>query len=299
MSWQLTLLNAQLRWLIKPILHRTKGPEQARADFERTARWFFRTPPGLSHIVRPNRLHWLRSGPAQRGQVILYFHGGGYVAGSPRSHAGLVGRLARLSGVEVCAPDYRLAQEAPFPAAFEDACAAWSALRDMGYKADNIVLGGDSAGGGLALALLAHVLARGEAPAGLFAFSPWTDLACTGSSLQDNAHLDAVLPVARIHELVDIYLHGTDPKDPRASPLYAGFTTPPPILIQYSETEILRDDSLRMAKRLRAAGADVTLSAEKDAPHVWQIFDGWLPEARISLREAARFVQGCLPDTIR
>ena len=299
MSWQLRLINAQLRWLAKPHLARTPGPAEADRDLRRSARLFLRQPPYLRHVVRPGGLHWISAGPCRDRKVILYFHGGGYVSGAPETHRGPVARLSLLSGVEVCLPVYRLAQDAALPAAFDDALGAYRALLALGYAPRDIVLGGDSAGGGLALALLAWCCGAGLAPAGAFAFSPWTDLARTAPSLVENARADPMLPVARIAELIDICLAGHNPRDPRVSPLYADFPGAPPVRLSVGLTEILRDDTLRMAARLEQFGAQVTVETQATAPHVWPLLDGWIPEARATLRRTAGFVQSLLDDTSR
>lgn len=299
MSWQLRLLNWQMRLVAKPRLRRTRGPDHADRDFARTARWLFRAPPYLRHLERPGGLHWISAGACQPGRVILYLHGGAYISGHPRTHCGLIGRLSRMTGIEVCAPRYRLAPLARFPAAFDDAVAAFQRLEALGYRPQDIVLGGDSAGGGLMFALLAWACAQGRAPRAAFAFSPWVDLAGTGGSLTANRQRDPLLPVERLEELVGIYMHEADRRDPRASPLYADFPGAPPVLIQLSETEVLRDDGLRMAARLREFGATVAVDIEPDCPHVWQIFDGWLPEARASLRRVAGFVQASFAENSR
>ncbi|MFP4275548.1 MAG: alpha/beta hydrolase [Paracoccaceae bacterium] len=298
MGVRLRCLNALLRLTAKPALARTNRPESAAVDLSRASR-LFRQPPHLLRLERPGPppLHWISAGPCQPRRAVLWLHGGGYVAGSPATHQGMLGRLSRLSGVEICAPAYRLAQEAPFPAAFDDACAAWEALRRLGYRPADIVLGGDSAGGGLALALLAHLGASGERAAGLVAFSPWTDLTLSGGSVRENARRDPLLPPARAGELVAQVMAGADPADPRASPLFARFEAPPPVLIQLSESEILRDDGLRIAERLRGAGGAVEVQAWPDTPHVWQIFDGWIPEARAALRQAGEFIRNVLVQT--
>ncbi|CUH78680.1 alpha/beta hydrolase [Tropicibacter naphthalenivorans] len=299
MSWQLQLLNAQLRLTVKRRLLRVPDVTTARQDFDFAAAFSFVPTPLMRHLVRPGGLHWISAGPFKPGRVILYFHGGGYIVGSPWTHEAMLARLAKLSGVEVCAPRYRLAPEAPFPAAFDDACAAWGRLRALGYAPGDILIGGDSAGGGLALALVARLCQLGTPPAAVFALSPWTDLAMTGDSLRDNAQSDSMLPVARIEELTEYYLQGGDPRDPKASPLYAEFPECPPVLLHHSKAEILRDDTLRMAERLRAQGATVTTQAEETAPHVWHLFDGWIPEARQSIRSIARFVQTSFAATSR
>ncbi|MFZ5962302.1 alpha/beta hydrolase [Thalassococcus sp. BH17M4-6] len=298
MSWRLGLTNAVLRLLAKPHLARTPGPAEAERDLRRSTRLFMRQPPFLRHISRDG-LHWICAGTCAPGKVILYFHGGGYVSGSPLTHQGPLGRLSKLAGVEVCAPVYRLAQEAPLPAAFDDAVAAHDRVRALGYAPDDIVLGGDSAGGGLALALLAHCCAIAEPPRAAFAFSPWTDLSRTAPSLAENARADPFLPVDRISELIDICLGDHDPRDPRVSPLYADFPGAPPVLLHVAESEILRDDTLRMARRLEQFGAKVTLDTLPHAPHVWPLFDGWFPEARASLRRTAAFIQDSFADTSR
>lgn len=221
-----------------------------------------------------------------------------YVAGSPATHAATLGRLSRLA---VVAPDYRKAPEHPAPAAFEDAQAAHAALLAQGWAPGQIILGGDSAGGGLALALLADLCARDLRSAGLIAFSPWTDLTLSGPSLRDNAAADPLLPVSRIAEAVAMVRGALDQGDPRLSPLFARFDRPPPVLILAGSDEVLSDDSRRMAAVLQAAGGAVTLEEVPKAPHVWPIFDGWLPEARAALHEAARFAraQAGAPDTSR
>lgn len=227
-------------------------------------------------------------GPVISGRIVLYLHGGAYFAGSTETHKGLMGRLSRLSRVEVAAPDYRLLQVAPFPAAFDDCLTAWNHLR-QGREPGEIIIAGDSAGGGLALALLAHVLAQGERPAGVVALSPWTDLTLSGATLGSGR--EVLLPVERMAEVAAEYLAGAEARDVRASPLFATFVEPPPVMIQVGGREALRDDSERMAQVLRMAGGEVVLEVWDDCPHVWQIFDGWVPEARAALRRVAHFVQ--------
>ncbi|WP_226622123.1 alpha/beta hydrolase [Alloyangia pacifica] len=299
MSWQLAALNAGLRCLAKPRLARTPGPEAAARDLAQHAPLFMRQPIHLLHLRRPGGLHWISAGPCAPRRVIFYIHGGGYISGSPRTHQGVMGRLSLLSGTEVCAPDYPLAQEAPFPAAFEAVAAGWGRLRGLGYAPEQVVLAGDSAGGGLALSLLSVLCARGEAPAGAVVFSPWTDLAMHGESLRRNARADPFLPVGRISELVEVVAGRAARDDPRLSPLYGAYPDCPPVRLCWSDSEILCDDGARMAARLRAAGARVEVETHPRAPHAWPVFDGWIPEARATLRRAGRFVQAVLRETSR
>lgn len=298
MSLRLRLLIGASRLVLKPKVARALDPVPLRNLFERLAPRVFRPPPfslirdvtlvpGLPALVISNRPG---SHPPRPGKAVLYFHGGAFMAGSPRTHAAMLARIARLTRTEIIAPAYRLAPEHPFPAAAEDARAAFEALAARGYAPGNIVLGGDSAGGNLALGLMAELCAEGRPPAGLFAFSPVTDLGFSGASITENAGRDPMLPVTRRDEIHRLYLAGADPNDPRASPLAAAFPDPPPVFLQFSETEILRDDSLRLAAKLRAAGGDVSLDQWPHAPHVWVIFERYVPEAREGLMRAADFV---------
>ncbi len=304
MSARLRLVAGVSRALVKPLVARTLDPLPLRRRFERFARLVFRFPPytllrpillapGLDALLISNRPG---SHPPRLGKVLLYFHGGAFVAGSPRTHAAMLARLARMTRLEVIAPDYRLAPEHPFPAAVEDARTAWDALLARGYEPGNIALGGDSAGGNLALGLCAALLAEGQRPAGLVAFSPVTDLTFSGRSVVENRRQDAVLPAGRRQDLLSYYLPGHAPEDPRASPLLAQFPNAPPVFLQYAATEILRDDCRRMAARLRDAGGEVICDEWADAPHVWVIFDGYVPEAREGLRRAADFLTRLWPD---
>ncbi|MHA6345849.1 alpha/beta hydrolase [Roseivivax sp. CAU 1761] len=298
MSWQARLLAWPMRLLVKPLLARITRPDAFAADAH-MATHLLRRPPFLRRSRGRDGLSWIAAGETRPRAAILYFHGGGYVAGSAAGYEGPLGRLSLLAELEICAPDYRLAPAHPFPAAFDDAVAAWRTLRRLGYRPHDIILGGDSAGGGLALALLAHLCGRGTPPRAAFAFSPWTDLAMTGASLTENRARDALLPAGRMAEVVALYLGEAARDDPRASPLYAEFPGCPPVLLQYGEAEILRDDSRRMAERLRGFGARVTEEALPDVPHVWHLLDGMLPEARASLERAAAFCQASFAENSR
>ncbi|WP_425073017.1 alpha/beta hydrolase fold domain-containing protein [Sagittula sp. S175] len=293
MTWQLRLLNAQLRLIAKPRIHRTATPQDAAKAVERAC-LLAAQPPFLRFIERPGGLCWISCGPCAPRRVLLYFHGGGFVSGSPWTHRGMLGRLSLEADIEVCAARYPLLQDAPFPAQFDTAEAAWVRLRALGYEPEHVVLGGDSAGGGLALALLSALCLRGEAPAGAVVFSPWTDLALTGESLRVNAHSDPLLPPGRIGELAEMFLADADPRNPRASALYGEYPGCPPVWVSWGETEILRDDCSRMADRLRAFGARVETEVHPTAPHVWPLFHGWVPEGDATLRRAGRFVHESL-----
>ncbi|WP_264212439.1 alpha/beta hydrolase [Leisingera thetidis] len=296
MSWQRRVLNAWMRYGMKPALQVAGSPELARRVFELAAPLFCPALPFTRMLRRPAPvpLTLVSAGQTRGRRIILFLHGGAYLAGSARAYQGMLSRLSFASGMEVAVPDYRLLQEAPFPAACDDALAAWQYLRRRGYAAADILLAGDSAGGGLALALLAALLARGERPAGLIAFSPWCDLTLSGASIKANRVKDAIIPTGRMKEVVEQYLAGADPADARASPLFAEFPGPPPVLIQAGDTEVLLSDAQRMAERLQAAGGTVRLSLWRNVPHVWQFMAGHLPEGQAALEEAAAFAVSAL-----
>ncbi|NNF72688.1 MAG: alpha/beta hydrolase [Rhodobacteraceae bacterium] len=297
-SLHLHVVNQVCRFIVRPHLARTPTPEKAKADLDLTAKLTFPRPAGLT-IRDEGELSWISAGPCADGQVILYLHGGGYIAGSPKTHAPMLGRLSSLSGVMVAAPDYPLAPGHAAPAQFDHAVAAHARLTAMGYAPDQIVVGGDSAGGGLALALVAHLCQTDQRPAGVFAFSPWTDLTLSGASIEANAARDRLFDVSRIREIVGYVAPSLATDDPRVSPLFADFPNPPPALIRASETEILFDDGRRIAEKLQAAGGEVSFKTLPDAPHVWPIFDGWMSEARETLREAAVFCRDVLSSRVR
>jgi acetyl esterase/lipase len=234
---------------------------------------------------------WVRAGDGGARPILLYLHGGGYFACSPRTHRPITGAYAQR-GFDVFAPEYRLAPEHPYPAAIEDAEAAWHGLIAAGTAAERLTISGDSAGGGLTLALLLTLRDKGEKlPAAAALFSPWTDLAGTGASIISNARWDAMFHAAGLKGVTALYL-GTRPAElPLASPLYAELGGLPPLLIHVGDREMLRDDSTRLAERASAAGVTVTLKRWPVVPHVWQLAQ-FVPEAKRSMDEAAEFLKG-------
>ena len=293
MSWQLRILRPFLKTVIKPLIGLAANPVTARKVFDLTTRFLSYTPPFSLMLGQAGARggRWISNGQVHSRRVVLYFHGGGYIVGSPRSHQGMLARLSVFSKTRVFAPNYRLAPDAGFPAQIDDAVAAWQSLHAQGYAHGDIILGGDSAGGGLALALLALMCQDGQPPAGCFVFSPWTDLNLSGQSLRSNKKSDQLLPVARIAELRDMVLQGADPNDPRASPLLASFPNCPPVFFQVSQTEILLDDTLRMADSLRQQGVKVSVDLWPDLPHVAALFQGYLPEADETLSRVGKFIR--------
>ncbi|MDM8167282.1 alpha/beta hydrolase [Roseovarius sp.] len=293
MSVARRLLNPYLRFTEKRYMERAEEPAALRRNFEFKARLFFRAPFGTRYergVLGGVPVQWARAKGVRReaGPLMLHLHGGGYVFGSSTTHRAMLGRLSALAGLPACLPDYRLAPEHPFPAAVEDALAVYRAVEDW---PGGVVIGGDSAGGGLALAVVAEVLrAGGKLPLGVFAMSPLTDMGFTGESMRTNAAADVMLPASRAAETAEMYLDGADAEDPRASPLFADFTGGPPVWLCVGDTEILLDDTRRMAERLAAQGVEVEMRIEHDLPHVWPYFQGLMPEAMVTLREIAEWI---------
>ena len=291
-SWQSYVVHPVLLMFVKRKLAKAFTPFEARAAFGKHPQ---QAVPGASFTaesVGDIRGEWAR-GKAPAVGAMLYLHGGGYFACSPTTHRPITGGFA-VRGFAVFAPAYRLAPEHPFPAAVEDALACYRALLAL-HGAGRLVVAGDSAGGGLALATLMAARDAGCAmPAGLVLFSPWTDLAATGASIQANAARESMLVGTRIPEVAALYLQGTQPKTPLASPLYGDLSGLPPTLIQVSDREILLDDSTRVAEKINAAGGRATLSVWPNLPHAWQISQSFLPEARQALTQAADFASSAL-----
>ncbi|HLX18190.1 MAG TPA: alpha/beta hydrolase [Bradyrhizobium sp.] len=233
--------------------------------------------------------------PQSRDDIcILHFHGGGYVVGTAPLYRDFTWRIGAAARARVLYFDYRLAPEHPFPAALEDAVKVYRWLAGR-IDPRRIAVMGDSAGGGLALGTLYRLRDEGLAlPGAAVAISPWTDLALTGESLTSNAAADPMMDVAAFPSIADGYLSGADARNPYASPLYGDASGLPPTLIQVGSDEILRDDGLRMAARLKAAGCKVEIEIWPRMPHAWHLYARILPEGRKAIENVGRFVQNML-----
>lgn len=268
--------------------------EDRRASMDQTAALFglpddVRTED-ITLAGRPARVFTPKSGHSDH--VLLYFHGGGYVMGSPTSHNHITARFAQQTGAKVISFDYRLAPENPFPAAVEDGVAAYKALLDAGTAPEQIAIGGDSAGGGLTFATLAKARADGlPMPAAAIGLSPWTDLTGRSETYKTRAEADPMIQPGAITDIGGQYLAGASAEDPLASPLFGDLTGFPPLLIQVGDAEILLDDSREFEKKARAAGVDATLEVWDRMIHVWHAFFPMLPEGQEALDRLAGFVK--------
>lgn len=239
---------------------------------------------------------WHRPADGAADRTIYYLHGGGYVFGSPKSHRAATFALAREAEAEVFSLDYRMAPEHLFPAAVEDALAGYRWLLRKGKDPAKIVIGGDSAGGGLALALLLSIKEQGlPPPAAAFLYSPWTDLTVSGGSIRANEKSDAMFKAEYIIEGAKRYLGDADPNTPLASPLFGDLAGLPPVLVFASNAEVLFDDSVRLHERLKEAGVSSELIVEDGLIHVWPIFPGHYPEAIDAIRRTGEFVRAQTP----
>lgn len=227
--------------------------------------------------------------------TLFHLHGGGFALGSARGSVGLASSLARKTGMRAVSVEYRLAPEAPYPAALQDVTAAYRALLEHVGGADRVIVTGESAGGNLAIELL--VAGKGEAlpmPAAAVLFSPMTDLTVTGDSFASKAQLDPNLSSQAIRTRVAEYLGATNPEDPFVSPIFADLTGLPPLLIQAGSHEVLLDDAIRLAVKAAADNVAVILDVTPGVPHVFQAFAGILEEGDAALNRAAAFVTNAL-----
>ena len=298
-SWQGRWLTRTMRAFVKPLV--------ARVPFTRRVMKFSQL--GFDTVTLALPVHadvhiaptspagvpgeWLTAGrDIVAGRVFLYLHGGGYFFGSPRSHRSLTWRLSRTCRARVLALDYRQPPDWQYPAPLEDAVSAYRALLEQGYKANNIIIGGDSAGGNLTLVTLLRLRELGlPMPSCAVLISPWADLTVTGESIQSKAHCEPMIPVNALRFISDIYSTREDPRSPMISPVYADLQGLPPMFIQVGSTEVLLSDAQRLAEQAAAAEVPCVLQVWEDMMHVFQALAGWLPEANLAVREIGGFVE--------
>ena len=235
---------------------------------------------------------WITPDGAAEGAALLYLHGGGYVFGGLDSHRDIACRLARAAGVRTLLIDYRLAPEHRFPAPVEDATAVYRWLLEGGQAAEQLVVAGDSAGGGLSTALMVNLKTLAmPLPKAAVLMSPWTDLANTGESVLRNAARDAMISPEAVAKFASLYLDGQDPTDPLASPHYADLSGLPPVQVLVGSEEVLLSDSERLVSSIESAGGSAELAIWPKMPHVFPVLAGVIPEGRRAIDDMSGFIR--------
>ncbi len=288
-----------VRWLTGRYMQKLDVPtvpiETARNHLEKVARTFL--PRAIGVDVEQSELagvpvDWLRHKQAREDKILFYLHGGAYVIGSRRTHRQMVTHIARAARVTAVVPEYRLAPEHPFPAAIDDAVAVYRALLQEGYKPENIVISGDSAGGGLSVATLLALRHAGDPlPAAAVLLSPFLDVTASGESATTRADQDPWFQVGDMAVVARYYCPDESKwRDPLVSPAFANVSGLPPMLIQVGDDEILLSDSTRLAEKLDAAGIDVEIEVFPGMWHVFQMFVGKMPEAKRAVKKIGEYI---------
>jgi acetyl esterase/lipase len=301
-SWQ-SALFARVTRLARPRAEGLDGDiEELRRQYGYLSDRFGPVAPEASFEpaqIGPVKGEWVRVGDTSSHRLILYFHGGGYISGSPETHRPLIARLCQAAQAIAFAPAYRLAPEFAFPAGLRDGIDAYRYLIQKGISPSSIVLAGDAAGGGLAFACLLAIRNAGlPMPAACAAMSPWADLSLSGWSILQNARNDAALSWELLFLSARHYLKNANPTDPYASPAFASFRDFPPIMVHAGSLEILRDDASRLGERAAEAGVPVSVEIYDGMQHVFQA-SPYVPEARVSLNRLAQFIRGRTPEVNR
>jgi acetyl esterase/lipase len=268
--------------------------DQLRAHFTALFARFGEPPPGLDFApgqLGPIPGEWIHHAKAAPGRVILYFHGGGFVAGSPETHRALAGRLAEAGEASAFSVRYRLAPECVYPAAVRDGIDAYRGLLASGIQPSGVVLAGDGSGGGLAFAVALAIRNAGlPMPAAIAAMSPWADLSLSGWSLLQNQKIDTAMHWEILFQCARHYLRKSNPSDTYASPAFANLKEFPPIMVHAGSAEILRDDASKLGDRAADAATPVSVEIYDGMGHLFQI-DGRANEARVSLARLGQFIR--------
>lgn len=298
-SWQSAIFSRMSR-LSRP--RATAGEadiEELRRQFNYLAGRFAAVPKDAvfeAGQLGPVKGEWVRVNGSAPHRIILYFHGGGYISGSPETHRTLVARLASAAGANAFSVDYRLAPDFAFPAGLRDGIDAYRHLLSHGVSASQVVLAGDGAGGGLVFACLLAIRNAGlPMPAGVVAMSPWADLTLSGWSVLQNARKDGALSWDLLFMSARHYLKKQNPADPYASPIFAPFRDFPPIMVHAGSSEILRDDASRIGDRAAEAGVPVSVEIYDGMQHLFQA-SAYVPEARVSLQRLGNFIRQRVPE---
>lgn len=300
-SWQ-SALFARVTRMARPKAPGLHGDiEELRRQYSYLTDRFGAVPPDVTFEpaqIGPIKGEWVRVGELTSHRLILYFHGGGYVAGSPETHRPLVSRLCQAAQAIAFVPGYRLAPEFAFPAGLRDGIDAYRYLLQRNIAPGSIVLAGDASGGGLAFACLLAIRNAGlPMPAACVAMSPWADLSLSGWSMLQNARNDAALSWDLLFVSARHYLKKTNPTDPYASPVFASFHDFPPIMVHAGSLEILRDDASRIGERAAEAGVSVSVEIYDGMQHLFEA-SPYVPEARVSLTRLGQFIRARTPDRV-
>ena len=274
--------------------------QEQRTRLNELARRGIRLPRGVSvRTVQAGGVHaeWIEPIGMEPKKTILYLHGGGYCICSLDTHRGLASRVALAGRANVLIIDYRLAPEHPFPAALDDTLTAYRWLLAQGIPADQIIVGGDSAGGGLTLATTIRLRDLGESlPAALFLLSPWTDLTFSGESIHTRKELDPIFGgEGNRLGFAPAYLGSYNPANPLISPLFSELHSLPPTLIQAGSDEMLLDDSTRLENKMKSAGTAVRLTVWEGMWHVFQAYAPYVPEAQQAICQVGDFIMEQIP----
>ncbi|MCX6000962.1 MAG: alpha/beta hydrolase [Chloroflexi bacterium] len=294
LSWQVRLLELYFR------LQHTFAPKAGETDVRKERAELdglgsmFKLPRGIQivkELAGGVPAEWLIPPGVSPGRVVLYLHGGSYICGSINSHRSIAANIAIAAKARALVIDYRLAPEHPHPAAVEDAVAAYKWLLSNKVDPKHLAVVGDSAGGGLTLALLISLRDRKiPLPAAGICLSPWTDLAFTGESWKSKAAVDLIIYDYKELAFAKMYLGGLDPKTPLASPLYADLKGLPPLLVQVGTDEVLLSDSTRLVESAKQAGVNAVIDEWEKMQHVWQFAASFIPEGRRAIARIGEFI---------
>ncbi len=280
---------------INRILEPSISIQEQRTRIDEFARRGIRLPKGVTtRTVEAGGVHseWIEPIGIDPLKTVIYFHGGGYCICSLDTHRGLAARIALASRSRVLLVDYRLAPENPFPAALKDALSVYRWLLEQGLPPKKIVVGGDSAGGGLTLSTAISLRDHSEPlPAALFLLSPWTDLTFSGETIESRRLVDPIFGRGFGSQFSPAYAGSQDRAHPLISPLFADLHSLPPTYIQVGNDEILLSDSTRLKDRMRTAGTDVQIEIWRNVWHVFQLFAPYIPEAQVAIDRIGAFIQ--------
>jgi monoterpene epsilon-lactone hydrolase len=299
------MCSQQMQTVIQMLRAQPRNPDatvdEIRAGFETLATMFPVPADVKCEKVDAGGVpaEWISAPGACRDHVVLYLHGGGYCIGSINTHRDMVARISRASGARALAIDYRLAPEHPFPAAVDDATAAYRWLLAQGTDPKRIVIAGDSAGGGLTVATLLALRDDGQPlPAAGVCISPWVDLEGIGESMTSKADVDPMVTKDGLDKMAAKYYSSTNVRHPLISPIYGDLSGLPPLLIHVGTWETLLDDSTRLRERAQAGGVDVTLEPWDEMIHVWHIFAPFVPEGQQAIDRIGEYVRGKIGSTV-